>query len=177
LGAIRPDHLDFPGARVFIDGRQKGAGIEPRWIELSPAAVDAFKAFHAAHAYGPYSVGAISAMNDAFKRACKRVGLHMQGVTTYVLRHSFLTQLYREHHDEATVQRLGLHAPGSRVTRRYTKAAHPEINRAAVTALHEARTRARQHALKAAPQEQTGTQVQSCPKKVARRGKSFRRAG
>lgn len=168
LGAIRPDHLDFPGARVFIDGREKGAGIEPRWIELSDAAVDAFKAFHVAHAYGPYTIGAISAMNDAFKRACKRVGLHMQGITQYVLRHSFLTQLYREHHDEATVQRLGLHAPGSRVTRRYTKAAHPEINRAAVTALHAARTRARQHALKTAA-VQRGTRVQKLPEKVARK--------
>ena len=151
IGEIQADHLNFPGERVFITGREKGAGIAPRWVELTPAAVDAFKDFHAANAYGPYTMGAISAMNEAFKRACRRVGLHMQGVTQYVLRHSYLTQLYREHHDEATVQRLGLHAPGSRVTRRYTKAAHPEINRAAVTALHAARTLARRQALKAAP--------------------------
>lgn len=173
LGAIRPDHLNFPGACVFINGREKGAGIAPRWVELSPAAVDAFKDFHAANAYGPYTNGTITAMNEAFKRACRRVGLHMQGVTQYILRHSFLTQLYREHHDEATVQRLGLHAPGSRITRRYTKAAHPEINRAAVTALHAARTRQRQQAIKAAPVQDSHKKLSQ---KVVKVRKSFRRA-
>jgi integrase len=173
LGAIRPDHLDFPGARVFIDGREKGAGIAPRWVELLPDAVEAFKAFHAANAYGPYTNCTISAMNEAFKRACRRVGLHMTGVTQYILRHSFLTQLYREHPDEATVQRLGLHAHGSRVTKRYTKAAHPEIDRGAVATLQAARTQLRRAALKAAP---VPKRSQKLSRKVVKGRKSFRRA-
>jgi len=164
IGCIKPAHLDIRGAQVFIDGREKGAGIEGRWIELERSALDALIAFDAAQAYGPYTVGSISATNNAFKRACRRIGLHMQGVTQYILRHSFLTQLYRENRDEATVQRLGLHAPGSRVTRRYTKAAHPEINRAALAKLHAARHRAVQN------------RSQKLPAKVARRRKSFRKA-
>ena len=164
LGAIQPKQINWTKKEVFIEGREKGAGITPRYVELSDAAVDAFTAFHVAHAYGPYTRETITAMNVAFQRACRRIGLHMHGVTQYILRHSFLTQLYREHQDEATVQRLGLHAPGSRITRRYTKAAHPQINRAAITKLHAARTRAVQN------------QSQKLPAKVARRRKSFKQA-
>jgi integrase len=162
IGCIKPEHLDIRGKQVYIDGREKGAGIDPRWIELEAPALEALIAFDAAQAYGPYTNGSISATNEAFKRACRRIGLHMQGVTQYILRHSFLTQLYRENPDEATVQRLGLHAPGSRVTRRYTKAAHPEINRAALAKLRLARRLAVQK------------RSRKLPTKVARRRKSFR---
>jgi integrase len=169
LGAIRPAHLNFSAGTVYIDGREKGAGIAPRVVQLSPDAVTAFKAFHAANAYGPWTPGSIAATNAAFKRACRRIGLPMHGINQYILRHSFLSSMYRVSKDESTVQRIGLHAPGSRVTRRYTKAAHPEIDRAAVDAFSAARALQRQQSLKAAP-------GQKLPKKVAQRGKSFRHA-
>ena len=173
IGKIRPTDLNFLTATLHVAGRDKGAGIEPRTLELSPEAVDAFKAFHAANAYGPYTPGSIAATNKAFRRACARVGVPLRGVTQYILRHSFLTQLYRAHPDEATVQRLGLHAPGSHVTRRYTKAAHPDINRAAVAALHAARTQARRGAIKAVPVQEKS---QKLSQKVVKGRKSFRHA-
>jgi len=173
LGAIRPAHLNFSAGTVYIDGRKKGTGIPPRIVQLSPDAVAAFKAFHAANAYGPWTPGSIAATNAAFKRACQRIGLPMHGVNQYILRHSFLSSVYRVSKDESTVQRIGLHAPGSRVTRRYTKAAHPEVDRAAVDAFSAARALQRQQSLKAAPGQNPSPKL---PKKVARRGKSFRRA-
>ena len=127
--------------------------------------MDAFKAFHAANAYGPYC---INATNQAFKRGCKRIGLPLRGITQYILRHSFLSNIYRVTKDESTVQRLGLHAPGSRVTRRYTKAAHPEIDRAAVDAFSAERTRLRRESLKAAPVQ---NRDQKLPGKVAQTSK------
>jgi integrase len=173
LGAIRPAHLNFTAGTVYIDGREKGAGIAPRTVQLSPDAVEAFKAFHAAHAYGPWTPGSIAATNAAFKRACRRIGLVMHGVNQYILRHSFLSCVYRVSKDESTVQRVGLHAPGSRVTRRYTKAAHPEIDRAAVDAFSAYRAIQRRESLKAAPGQ---NRSQKLPKKVAQRRKSFRHA-
>jgi hypothetical protein len=76
----------------------------------------------------------------------------MRGVTQYILRHSFLATYYRVTKDEATVQRVGLHAPGSRCTARYTEAAHAEVDRAAAkavsVALAELRKRRRKVAQK-----------------------------
>lgn len=147
--AVRASDLNFAAGTLFVPGRNKGTGIEPRTMPLSPDALAAFKAFHAANAYGPdYS---IDALNVVFKRACKRIGLPPARVNQYILRHSFLTNVYRVTKDESTVQRLGLHAPGSRITKRYTKAAHPEIDRAAVDAFSAFRTQLRRQHLKAAP--------------------------
>ena len=148
IGHIRPDDWNFAAGTVRVVGREKGEGVEARTLPLTVEGLRAAKAFHAAHAYGPYSDGRINAMGRSFKRACERIGLPMRGVTQYILRHSFLATYYRVTKDEATVQRVGLHAPGSRCTARYTEAAHAEVDRAAAKAVSQARARLKKVAQK-----------------------------
>ena len=160
VGRIRPADVNLAAGTLRVAGRAKGEGLEARTIHLTPDGLTALKAFHAAGAYGPF---ALPACNRVFKRACERIGLDPRTVHQYDLRHSFLAQLYRVTKDEATVQRLGLHAPGSRCTARYTQAAHDDVDRAATAAFGEALTTLRRQALKAAP----GTEpVQKVTKKV-----------
>ncbi len=146
---IRPHDLVLvsPGT-VRVSHRKKGGGIEARTIQLTPDGLAAFKAFHAAQAYGGF---ATESLNRAFKRGCRRAGLDPRAVHLYDLRHSFLTDLYTETRDEATVARMGLHAEGSKVTARYTKGAHTDVDAAAAAALGAAWARARQQAFKVAP--------------------------
>jgi hypothetical protein len=74
-------------------------------------------------------------LNVAIKKAARRIGA-LKGTFTrqYDARHSFGAQAYRATGDQATVGRLMLHAEGSPTTARYTKAAHAEVNTAAVAA-------------------------------------------
>lgn len=117
---------------VRVRARLKGAGVEARTIPLTAAGLVAFKAFHAANAYGSF---ATAALNRSFKRACQRAGVDPSTVTLYDLRHSFLTQLYKTTRDLATVGRFGLHAEGSRVTARYAQGANRDVDIAAAAAM------------------------------------------
>jgi len=140
--------------QVRVSSREKGEGVEPRTITLVDDALVSMKAFHAANAYGRF---ALSSCNRSFKRGCKAIGLEPRNVTQYDLRHSYLTQYYRVTKDEATVQRVGLHAPGSRCTHRYTIAAHAEIDAASAKAFSRARVQLRRATFRS----------QRLPKKVA----------
>jgi len=116
LQAVVADDLDFVAGRLHVHGRHKGDGVEERILPLTPEALTAFKAFHAANGYGPFSV---SSMGRSVKAAFRRVG-YTRHVRLYDLRHSYLTQVYRITRDTATVARLGMHAEGSPITARYT---------------------------------------------------------
>jgi len=135
VAQIQPGDFNMFGGTLRVAGREKGDGVEARTLKLTPDGIRAFKAFDAAGAYGAF---ALPACNRVFKRACQRIGLNPTSVRQYDLRHSFLSQLYRVTRDEATVQRLGLHAPGSRCTARYTQAAHDDVDRAAAAAFSQA---------------------------------------
>jgi integrase len=145
ISQIEPKDFDWTARTISVASREKGEGVERRTLPLE-AAYPAARAFDAAHAYGPYSDGRINAMGRSFKRACRRIGLPMRSVTQYILRHSFLSQYYRVTKDEATVQRVGLHAPGSRCTHRYTLAAHREIDQAAAKAFRRSLAELRRRA-------------------------------
>lgn len=148
LKKVLPSDLSLTEATLRVSRRKKGKGVEVRTIRLAADALAAFRAFHAGHAYGPF---ATQSLNVSFKRGCKRAGLDPTTVWLYVLRHSFLTQLYRVTRDEATVGRLGLHAPGSKMTARYTKAAHEDVDAAAVADFGTSLSLQRQQGLKPAP--------------------------
>ena len=171
LQKIGPSDLVLvgPGA-VRVRARLKGAGVEARTIPLTAAGLAAFKAFHAANAYGSF---AIAAVNRSFKRACERAGVDPSTVTLYDLRHSFLTQLYKTTRDLATVGRFGLHAEGSRVTARYAQGANRDVDRAAAAAMSADVARARREALKAVAVQ---TASQKLPAKVTRPSKLLRTA-
>jgi len=156
LGQIQPTDLSIANGTVRVVPRHKGKGVEARTLPLTAEGLDAFKAFHAAHAYGPFS---IIALNRSFKRGCQRAGIDPKTVHLYDLRHSFLTALYLVTRDLATVGRLGLHAEGSKVTARYAKGADYAVDSAAAMALNQFLATSRQLSLKLAP---------SHPQKVTR---------
>jgi len=140
LRAITASDVDLSdGCRVRVHARKKGGGTEPRTMDYRdfPDAIAAFQAFHDADCYG--RVPQSSVLNVAFKRAAKAAGVDPSKVHLYDLRHSFLADVYRETHDQATVGRLGLHSPGSKHTARYTQGAHADVDAAAVRKLADAR--------------------------------------
>jgi integrase len=148
LQQVQPTDLSIANGTVRVVPRHKGAGVEARTLPLTADALDAFKAFHAANAYGPFS---IVALNRSFKRGCKAAGLDPKTIHLYDLRHSFLTALYQVTRDLATVGRLGLHAEGSKVTARYAKGADYAVDTAAAAALNQFLATSRQLSLKLAP--------------------------
>ncbi len=148
LQQIRATDLSIANGTVRVVPRHKGAGVEARTLQLTSEALDAFKAFHAANAYGRFST---DALNRSFKRGCKSAGFDATSVHLYDLRHSFLTALYQVTRDLATVGRFGLHAEGSKVTARYAKGADQAVDTAASAALGQFLATSRQLALKLAP--------------------------
>ncbi len=125
--------LNLAAGSVRTQRRLKGKGVEARTVTLTGPAIAAFRAFAAADAFGWFAVGAV---NVAFKRACKRAGV--AGVHLYDVRHSYGAELYRQTGDMPTVARAMLHAAGSVVTQRYTKAAHQVVDAAAAAKMGSA---------------------------------------
>jgi integrase len=148
LKQVRPTDLQLTAGTLRVVPRHKGAGVEARTLHLISEGLDAFKAFHAANAYGPF---ATESLNRSFKRGCAKAGIDPKAVHLYDLRHSFLTELYRVKQDLATVARFGLHAEGSRVTARYAKGANQTVDAEAAKALSQTLATARQLSLKLAP--------------------------
>lgn len=110
--------------------RHKGTGIEERAVPLSPQAVAAWQALIAADGLGPFQEGPL---NVSVKRAGRQAGLTLPAnFTAYALRHSFGSALYAQTKDLALVGRQLLHAEHSTQARRYTQAAHAEVDAAAM---------------------------------------------
>ena len=70
LAKVQRDDLNLDAQTIRVRPRRKGAGVEARTLPLLPQAVEAFRAFDQAQAYGPYS---IPSLNQVFVRACRRV--------------------------------------------------------------------------------------------------------
>jgi integrase len=129
LGQLTPAdcRLTDTPPTVRVPKRHKGEGVEARRLKLTTQGAAALAALIRAGACGPFAVGPV---NVSVKRAARRIGL--AHFTLYDLRHSFGAQMYRVTGDQATVARLMLHAEGSVMTARYTKAAHGEVDAAAI---------------------------------------------
>ncbi len=174
LQTVTRHDLSLVAGTVRIVGREKGEGIEPRTLDLSDEALEAFKDFHTADCYGYF---AIESCNRAFKRGARRAGLDPKSVHQYDLRHSFLSQVYRVTRDRSTVERLGLHAEGSVCSARYTKGANREVDAAAVAAFSASLALQRQQALKAATAPRVeAAAVSSARRKLPRKVTSIRKA-
>jgi integrase len=135
--------VNIAAKTVRLPPRRKGKGAAARTLHLSAPALEAFRALIAADAFCTFAPGPV---NVSFKRACRRVdvtGLHL-----YDLRHSYGAELYRQTGDLPTVGRALGHAPGSKVTHRYTKAAHEAVDAAAADKMGAAITAGRNLSLK-----------------------------
>jgi integrase len=139
LNAIRPGDLALDAAvpTMRIRGRDKGQGVEARTIPICPQAVAAFRRIAAAGAFGQLPAN----LNQGLKRAARRLAIAVPAdFHLYDLRHSFGSALYRQTRDEGTVGRALMHATRSRMARRYTEAAHHEVDAAGVAALGQTHT-------------------------------------
>lgn len=142
---IKPEHIDWTGGTILTTPRRKGAGAKPRRLPLLPEAIDALKDFDVAGCYGTF---ATSPVRRAWVRARDAVAA---GITDpqvkaliatlrpYDLRHSFGTEVYRQSGDERATGELLLHAPGSKLTARYTLAAVSETAQRAISAVQQRR--------------------------------------
>lgn len=129
LATMKAADVNLKAGTFRVDERLKGGGVEARTLQLTPQGADAFAALIAAGAMRKFAPGPV---NVSFKRACRRIDV--SGLTVYDLRHSFGAQMYRVSKDPKAVARFMLHAEGSSMTSRYTKAADADVDRAAAEA-------------------------------------------
>jgi len=168
LKTVLPHDLSLIGTgTVRVRPRRKGKGIEARTLQLTPDGLAAFRAFHAANAYGRFDT---QKLNLSFQRAVKRIGLDPRTITLYDLRHSFGTEMYRVRGDLATVARFLLHSEGSPITARYAKAANDAVDTAAAAAFGASLAATAQHAIKTVPGHEAGKKL---PKKLPEIDKPF----
>lgn len=160
---IQPADLDFTAGTFRSPPRTKGQGARARVLPLTAEGLDAFRAFHAAGAYGPF---AVEALGHSFKRAARAVCGPDTRIRLYDLRHSFGAELYRRTGDLATVGRFLGHVAGSTVTARYALGANAHVDRAAADAFDAAR---------AAEQPIPADKPKAARRRKARRLKSLRK--
>ena len=132
----RPD-VHWDAATLRWPASAKGKGSAARTRPLTPAGLEALRAFDAVNAYGRFNPEAVS---HSFKRAARRVDGAETAIHLYAGRHSVGADLYRVTRDLATVGRMLGHAPGSRATAQYAQGANADVDRAAAAALSAARS-------------------------------------
>jgi integrase len=122
--------------------REKGAGIEPRWIPLLPAAWTALARIKELDCWGDFKS---DRMRAAFRRAAKRaraadlpdaVKAEIADVTPYQLRHAFGTLVAGIAKDDRAAMELLIHSD-IRQTHRYTERTVDPRTAAALTAVTE----------------------------------------
>lgn len=135
---LEPSDIDWNRA-VYIRPRQKGSGIEGRWLPLLPQGWRALRAFKRAGAWGEFSTSSmrrslrLAASHVAKdKRQPKAIRQAVADITPYDLRHSFLTLVALVTRNQRAVTMLGLHAD-PRQSQRYTEAAVDPIMASALS--------------------------------------------
>ncbi len=168
LQRVTATDLQLTAGTVRVHARRKGRGSATQTIPLTAEGLAAFKAFHAANAYGRF---ATESVNRAFKHGAKRAGLDPATVHLYDLRHSFGMEMYRVRGDLATVARFLGHAPGSVVTARYAQGANAAVDAAAAAAFSASLAEQRRLSLKVAPVQESANTLPA----QAARGRKLRK--
>jgi len=151
---LQLDKIDWERGRVVIVGRGKGKRIKRRVVEVSTYGMAALRELVDAGACGQEF--SVSSMWQSFTRAVAKVAPG-SGLNPYSLRHLFGTVTLDASDDLDAVNRLMLHAPGSKATTRiYTAAANARANRRAVDAF-DAAVEAGRAAAKAAQAASVGS--------------------
>jgi integrase len=123
IAKLRPVDLDLAERKVYVRPRRKGAGVEGRELPLSDKGIEALTIFQQRNAFGSFQNRQLMA---AWKKAIDQSGVIVPaGTRPYDLRHSFLTEVYRETGDLKAVSELGMHATLEQ-TARYAKGAVSE---------------------------------------------------
>ena len=144
LKRLQRRDVNFKEGKLFLPARRKGAGAAGVWVSLLPPALEALRQYDAAKLWGrAFSSAslhasfrrAVQATRAALTREAEASGdqtLLEQFLTSvpanahpYDLRHSFLTDAYRQSGDVLAVKELAQHADIS-TTERYTKGAVSE---------------------------------------------------
>jgi site-specific recombinase XerC len=159
IAALLPAHLTIltsvrgkTPARLWVTPRRKGQGTTGKWIPLTPEGLQAVQALFQHGAIGSFSTSAARHVWLRAIRAAKRVyakdkrdlPILPTPLRPYDLRHSFLTDVYRQSKDRKATQGLGLHAD-PRTTDRYIVGAVLDGEEAALRKVAAARARDVKH--------------------------------
>jgi integrase len=132
IAQLQPSDLRLSDRELIAHPRRKGAGAAGRAIPLSDVAIAALREFASLNAFGTFQN---SQLVRTFKLGAKRAGVTLpDDARPYDLRHSFLTEVYRNSGDPFAVSELGLHATLQQ-TARYTKGALSERATKAIAAV------------------------------------------
>ncbi len=130
LRRLTPADWDDRLHTLMLHSTDKGRGTKPHLVPLSQKAQAAMREFENTDAWGKFASAPMARM---WKKAATDVGLP-EDVRPYDLRHSFGTAVYQATGDVRVTKDLLGHASLS-MTERYTLAAIPERQRAAIAAL------------------------------------------
>lgn len=152
LYQLKPEHIDWKGRRVFIEGRRKGRGTKGKWRPLIPRGWAALRIFVRCKAWGSFHP---SSARTSLRLAAKHVQqdttvspaikAQVQDITPYDLRHSFLTLIAATTLDDRALAEIAGHAD-RRMIERYTKAATDPRVTSALSAVTNALKQARKAA-------------------------------
>jgi integrase len=132
IARIEPHDLKLDEQTLYVRPRRKGAGVKGRTLPLSDAGVTALTFFQEQRAFGTFQN---KQLQQVFNGAVTRSGVSVPpGTRPYDLRHSFLTEVYRQTGDLRAVAELGMHATLEQ-TARYATGAVSERATKAVAAL------------------------------------------
>ena len=139
LERLRPQDVDLERGRVYLQPRKKGHGVPGAWVSLIPQAVEALRDFAAADLFG--KVFSRPSMAKTWTRAIENTYRDLgktdpakltqlqqclpEGCRPYDLRHSFLTEFYRQTGDIRATAEMGQHAD-LETTKKYTEGAVSE---------------------------------------------------
>lgn len=125
---ITPHDLFLHKQAVYVRPRRKGAGVPGKLLPLSDAGKRAFQLLASLHAYGTFQR---KQLQRTFTYGLKKAGVTVPpGTRPYDLRHSFLTEVYRQTGDLKAVSELGLHATLEQTSRYATGAVSERATKA-----------------------------------------------
>lgn len=142
LARIKPRDLDLGAGTVYARPRRKGKGSAGYTQPLTPQALEAFRQFAAAQAFGPFSTRSASKSWARALRKVRAAWVAKHGAKgapwpvpddarPYDLRHSFGTAVMRRRRDSHAVAALLMHS-NLQTTRRYLQGMVDESSREAV---------------------------------------------